>query len=362
MSHIRQRLEQRGYASVIPISADLGSVFLQILSNNTIDAAQFATTSSDDVSGKKSVVDEKAKRAIAKRILKAIQPTLEDALRKESELNQMLMEDTLLDLGQLLEKSLQTRRPSGGSLTKADSAVQPATEDLEAMELDIIPQNRITSLDDDDDDTTKAIPVDNTALLDSAPDGPTAEDVTIINTTEVDKPTSPSNHLTPSSIEAAQLDEIDPPAPVHDLTSHETNHAEVDLALQPQQAPTPPLSTNSSHLPPQQVVVVHAPNKITPLSLGGVPWYMQDFKPSGLTFQDEVRNDEEAEHTASEELSEIDDDEFDDIAMEVDASEAAAAQQASSQNNTRARNKGGNRARRNGRGKGRAGGRSRVSR
>src|SRR5947209_3382280 len=111
MESIRTRLEERFYPSVASFSADLASLF-----TSEIGVAPAGDTAAlqEQISGRAPELSlaQREKRKLAKRIIKSIQPALEDAIRKESELNRKPFEKELKELDVILDHSVMSRRDS----------------------------------------------------------------------------------------------------------------------------------------------------------------------------------------------------------------------------------------------------------
>lgn len=75
-------------------------------------------------------LEQREKRKLAKRIIKSIQPALEDAIRKESELNRKPFEKELKELDVILDHSVLSAEPEGD--TEFD--IGPSDTKPEAME------------------------------------------------------------------------------------------------------------------------------------------------------------------------------------------------------------------------------------
>lgn len=113
---VRSKLVERAYTSVATFSADLARVFTSEIG---VQPAGDTAELQMQISGRapELSLEQREKRKLAKRIIKAIQPALEDAIKKESELNGKPFEKELKDLDLILENSVSSRRASisGGS-------------------------------------------------------------------------------------------------------------------------------------------------------------------------------------------------------------------------------------------------------
>ncbi|KAJ5564080.1 hypothetical protein N7513_000322 [Penicillium frequentans] len=133
LSSIRKRLEERFYPSVASFSADLASLFTSEIGVGPAgDTAELQA----QISGRapELSLEQREKRKLAKRIIKSIQPQLEDAIRKESELNRKPYEKELKELDAILDHSVMSRRgesfePEGDHDVEMEDDTKP-----EAME------------------------------------------------------------------------------------------------------------------------------------------------------------------------------------------------------------------------------------
>ncbi|KAL1954503.1 hypothetical protein VTO42DRAFT_1114 [Malbranchea cinnamomea] len=120
---IRSKLEDRVYTSVSEFSRDIANVFTSEIGVEAVgDTAELQM----QISGRapELSLEQREKRKLAKRIVKAIQPALEDALIKESELNGKPFEKELKDLDGILESSVLSRRGSPADGDLADGVGQ----------------------------------------------------------------------------------------------------------------------------------------------------------------------------------------------------------------------------------------------
>ncbi|KAJ6107701.1 hypothetical protein N7523_009024 [Penicillium sp. IBT 18751x] len=240
---IRKRLEERFYPSVASFSADLASLFTSEIG---VESAGGTAELQEQISGRASglSIEQREKRKLAKRIIKAIQPALEDAIRKESELNRKPFEKELKELDMILDNSLMSRRDSID--VEGDTGMDIAQPD--AME----------------------------GIKDDAPDGAV------------------------SGQEVAPEEGND-----NDPTSEEGIKPNINTAFN--RHPTPELTEEDQQLP---------------LARGGIQWYMQPFDPVGTTIHEERWTGRDVMRGMSEELSELDEDELQDLVDDVPGADA----------------------------------------
>lgn len=251
-SVLRARLSERYYTSTAAFFADFSAVFSETIGLPVAaDNAEIEARVAGDAAAKDLILEFKSKKALAKRIIKAVQGIFEDAMRKESELCGRPFEKELRDLDMIFENSMRSRRGSVGMIR---GSILGEVEDYETLS--------------------------GTGTLNSRQDG-------------------------------MELDtEALPPHAGHELTPDEPNGAvhiggtnakslmngassmSMDPAVSSQrEPPTPPLSSAGQ---PQ------------PLSAGGIPWYMEPFDPDGSTIHDERWTGRELVRGMSEELSDMD--------------------------------------------------------
>lgn len=324
-SKLRDRLSVRFYTSVSAFSADFGAVFSTAIGLPiAADTAEFQAHISSEASAKDSTTEYKEKKKLAKRIIKAVQGSLEDALRKEGELCRKPFEKELRELDLLLENSFLSRRDSlansiGGELS--DLEVDDPTRSVRGGSLG----DRLRNTDIDATSNHNSLPmfdkpngiaVKTPEINDGYPDSvfqPRPPDLGSGTPLQafIDSVPKPHNdaahHPTPDDSNATppmhgvniQDQEARKTAEVFSVgqESKHVNHVE---------PPTPPLSSGGdNHL----------------LSNGGVPWYMAPFDPVGTTIEEERWTGRELVRGMSEELSDMDEDELSGL-VDVEMTEA----------------------------------------
>ncbi|KAJ5908043.1 Zinc finger PHD-type [Penicillium taxi] len=134
---IRKRLEARFYPSVASFSSDLASLFTSEIGVGPAgDTAELQA----QISGRapELSLEQREKRKLAKRIIKSIQPALEDAIWKESELNRKPFEKELKELDVIFDHSLISRRVESvepeGDTDPGDAQFETQTDAMEGVE------------------------------------------------------------------------------------------------------------------------------------------------------------------------------------------------------------------------------------
>lgn len=264
---IRKRLNERFYPSVASFSSDLASLFTSEIGVGPAgDTAELQA----QISGRapELSIEQREKRKLAKRIIKAIQPALEDAIRKESELNRKPFEKELKELDVILDHSMLSVEPEGD--TEFD--IGPSDTKVEVME-GIESTTEPAGEDVPPETAAAAAEVTDRAPLSETRD-PAIEDKETVQVME------------DTVVESGQPEETKPnagPSPFY------------------RRHPTPVLTDEDQRLP---------------LAQGGIQWYMQPFDPVGTTIHEERWTGRDVMRGMSEELSELDEDELKDLVEE----------------------------------------------
>ena len=259
------------------------------------DTAQVQAQINDGATSKDLTSDYKEKRKLAKRIVKAVQPALEDATRKESELLRRPFEKELQQLDMLLENSLASRRESVngalyGEITETEAAAQ---------QLLIDDQVHSSRLNGDSESSMHEALSTNAPGIASETSIPMEIDAAIAApTSKEDQKSDIANHQpTPErSDETPTRSAVASQEPSANGLATNKSRAGQDTGIpQVHEPPTPPVSTGGD---PQ------------PLSNGGIPWYMETFDPDGTTVHEERWTGRELVRGMSEELSDMEDEEL----------------------------------------------------
>ncbi|OJD25843.1 hypothetical protein ACJ73_02779 [Blastomyces percursus] len=291
---VRSKLEQRAYTSVSSFSRDLANVFTSEIGVDSVgDTAELQM----QIMGRapELSLEQREKRKLAKRIIKAIQPALEDSLRKESELNGKPFEKELRDLDVLLEDSVLSQR---GSLVDTPREM---TNDIETSERDPLVNGIKTDAEVDQVDVpeTTTEPTEPPHVEPEEQAANRDKDVTMFDVvgatrSGLDKEVSDSktNGVVATPTELSHVRQ-----PTDGMTKNEAGTSSRDMQMSSPTSPASPVDSLAGKEPP-------------PLSQGGIQWYMQPFDPIGTTVHEERWTGREVLRGMSEELSEIGEDEL----------------------------------------------------
>lgn len=269
--------------------------------------AEFQAHISREPSARDSTTEYKEKKKLAKRIIKAVQGPLEDAMRKQSELCRKPFEKELRDLDLLLENSFLSRRDSLANSVGAESGEHDAEDEKVLTQAGGVPHpnGHIVSLLNNDighsGNLISTFPGERIEFSNSTAqrDHTTMEKVTQAKMEAVVAPTkytAPAHQLTPVDSNAT------PPANANNVDRHEAEGVASnisinndDKAMRRIEPPTPSLSSEGD---------------LHPFSNGGIPWYMGPFDPVGTTIEEERWTGRELVRGMSEELSDMDEEEL----------------------------------------------------
>lgn len=286
--------------------------------SNVVHPAEVESTIIGDRLRKDLTSEQKELRKLAKRIIKAVQPALEDAMRKESEINRKPYEKELRDLESLLDPSISSRRDSlSGSvieglsedetekpkpLTNGHSVVDPAHS---------IYGNATNNAGRDTIAISKTVLREERTLNGDQP---------IVKTVLVPQTIDGLRHLVAEAKSGAEGDPTHRPTPEESITTpllngvtmHEPKPGD---ALESSHVPTGAAPYSGPGFPPKHIEPPTPPlssggDLQTALSLGGIPWYMEPFDPQGTTIYEERWTGREVARGMSEELSDMDEEEL----------------------------------------------------
>lgn len=267
---LRARVLGREHTSVVNFSGDL----LQVINSQFGNAAANISELVALVSGRAEDMkpEDRDRRTLARRIVKAVEPLIEDAIRKEAELNGRPYAQQIREM----DEALLSRR--GSSAERVDLQV------LDSVELKH--EAGIASPDDGDIDMLDSTDAVNVP----APHEPTRGTLDLAEDTDALKQ---NGHRS----EAGMTSSDTPPVSTNGFRRDQHVNGVTPLGHGQQvEPPTPPMSLEG-----------HSQNL---QSQGGIPWYVAQFDPEGLVIFEERWTGPEVLRDMSEELSEMDEDEL----------------------------------------------------
>lgn len=287
---------------MVEFSKDLSKVFSSELG---VQAADDIDELSIKISGRAPAAEltpeQREKRKLAKRILKAIELALKDAVRKSGELTGRPYEKEL----QEMERNLQSRR----------SSLAESLEDSNRPTNGFIEESTILCANGRVDHADEAITIERTR---EGPETDNETDAMVLVEVE------PNAVKIPNGVALEAKDASQPP-PQDDVDVNEIPVTYVSQSADP--AHTPPTSTNGLKINRDHHGAVAASKEraggLAPISPpmshhdehgshvpAGMPWYLEPFAIRGTTVHDEQWTGREVLRGMSEQLSEIDDEEL----------------------------------------------------
>jgi len=267
---------------VANFSQDFGVVF-----NSALEAFPSSDTTDMQIDGEVLTKDEqsdlKLKKALAKRIVKAVKEPLEEATRKESELRLKSYEKELRELDRLLENSVSSRRDSinGKNLSNGNDGV---------FRQELL----------DNDTTTNGFIHDDAngqEDLDQNKDAPSDINIdpAIMQAPDLASNKHKGNGQQPTPESMPSMNGINGDGPNATSIRGGADSRRAANSVQASEPPTPPMSSEEGS---------------QPFSQGGIPWYMQPFDPSGTTIEEERWTGRDLVRGMSEDLSDMDEEEL----------------------------------------------------
>lgn len=317
---MQEKLNCRAYTSTISFASDFGKAFQQAL-NPLTPGGKLQDMNKADGSASVQEVDLREVRKLAKRIAKAVQPSIQNAFSKESALASKSVDrfdvNDLIDLEALLDQPLKGPNQTTGN---RPLECNQATNTAGILLPTVLPQDcyaessiSVGAEQDHQENAPEAggSPPPRVEFLDSAePDG---ENVPLTSTDGASTLPSPVDSQVivnePDEYSGAQMkaesseEELDPSTNLNSGNGTaeggtggvRPGHASAAKAEEPL---TPPMSDHDLH---------------APFSNGGVPWYVEQFDIKGTTVHEERWTEGEFIRGMSDELSEIDDKDLQDM-------------------------------------------------
>ncbi|KAK7712620.1 hypothetical protein SLS64_005004 [Diaporthe eres] len=305
---LEAKFEKRFYTTTLAFAHDLCEVIHVGINAETrplaSDQPRFEPI---DVSPTKNnpYSEAKDRKRLGKRILKSVQPQLETALKAEADITSKPFDSLQKELEGMIDASLEIRKPFGS---------QPRPEAPVQSSQDVI-------------------------MVDAAEEGPITVAATGQDSTGDVAESADQMDIDEQSIEVKEGQSalvnggVDQDTTTVGEDTADTN--DKDLPSLVKSAPTPP-DTNG-YVPVSQ----HSqqPTPLTPpqsngslgrgadntLTEGGVPWYLKNFEPDGTTAIEEQWAGRDAVRSLSEELTDMDEEELNDLEFNVEDSTITAS-------------------------------------
>ena len=260
MLKIQKKVQDRFYTKALEFTHDLSDLFRMGINTEPQPKPETAVAKELEKSSpfKKTVLDVRGRRSLGKRILKAVQPALEAAVRAEADISGQPAEKRLKELEQLIESALQTGPDSismGGSVGDAEGDRDHDVQMTDASPIKMNGHRRTRSrVIAESADVAMADALGEDPIVAVAEDtidtGALAEVNGNVSQTKANGVNSSKNATTPPDTNGYSS------APEH-------------MQLSP---PTPPVSNRDI-----------GSDHVDFLANGGIPWYLKDFQPEGTS-------------------------------------------------------------------------------
>ena len=291
---LRSKLDRRAYASVLAFARDLGLVFRRVSGLNDIDDVFDAHMRLiNSLPREENISDEqKEEKKLAKRIVKAVQQLLRDALLKEAELGGEQYEQSLARMKKASDKeAARIWLASLSQICAADSfervhdilAGPNAVHQLEFQTNGIIERHDRAVEPDEQLAIDKQVPLTNG--LDENGEPHIASTATVQIHPVAQKPTEGLRESVGKTMPSIHVEKDGSVLSLDRISSD--NNVETGLL---------------DRAVEQDALLF--------LYHGGTPWYVEQFDPRGTTVQEERWTGPEILRGMSEELSEMDDEEL----------------------------------------------------
>ncbi|KAG4030476.1 hypothetical protein MFRU_012g02090 [Monilinia fructicola] len=306
LNRLREKLNQRFYTTTGTFAQDFGSAMNAAIMNDSPPGRQNEKLIGDitKATAKKVNIEVRERRKLGKRIIKAIQPMLETAVRAECDVVKTTPEDQLKLLNSLLENCLLPPEGSNGSLdTIVDLGAPEPSQDEHMVDVAQSEEPASNALSNNIVESKESSDV-NTEIIDTEmPDVDAEHDVAdVIQVSPAI--TSDTDHLIDPQLLNHSLEK--PTTNGNGITPPDTNGYYSALEESQPNPPTPPVSNGENTTDGTDV-----------LNNGGIPWYVKDFQPEGTSVLQEVPGDDGSH--ASDDLSEMDDEDVKALAGIQDA-------------------------------------------
>lgn len=301
LAKLQGRFEQRFYTTTLAFAHDLCEVVhVGINAPSQSDFSDQQRFEVIDVSPTKqnSYSEARDRKRLGKRILKSVQPQLESALKAEAEITSKTHENLRKELEGMIDASLEIRLPSNSQ--SQPEAAQPSHD---VTMTDAPKEAHITVAEEANEivptEAVDRMDVDELSIEVKDEDaGETATEMEDDNTTTEDHVAKP------------QLDGVKP-APTPPDTNGYVSVAQSSI----QPAPLTPPQSNGS--------LSHGTDNV--LTEGGIPWYLKPFEVEGTTAVEEQWAGRDAVRSLSEELTDMDEEELNDLEFNVEDSTITAS-------------------------------------
>ncbi|KAI0023266.1 PHD-finger domain-containing protein [Xylariomycetidae sp. FL0641] len=316
---LQARVEDRFYTTILPFAQDLCNVI-----NDGINTEPEVPPEPNPklvsvlpLPSKIDFSDHRERKRLGKRILKAVQPALEIALRLEAETTgRMNFEGLRVELEGMMEAGVEVQpKTNVEGNAEAEKSQDVIMVDSSAAEITVggsAGEATITEEEGDDvvmadADAPAADAEANIEVATSGPEADTKGEVADSGASQAPEAEAESSVTKPEVASVNGAHTVDTPPATNGYVAAPTSSSQPG-------PPTPPQSNGSLGRQPAD-----------PLTDGGFPWYLQEFQPEGTSAVQGQWKGRDAARSLSEELTELDDDEFKGLGDELNEDSITAS-------------------------------------
>ena len=286
---LQEKVDERQLVDGLSFAQGLGQIIAAGISEppEAVLQPQFTTTSAT----RHNFADIRERRKLGRRILRAVQPFIEAALRVESEVAHKSYETLQKEMEHIFETCIE-----------ANQAVKSENEESnDTIMVDPHDASEITVRGDIEDEEQESTTRDNT--MDTTEDGQDHEGIAENKGAHTADGETGDVEMTDGNTGETRTKELSE----SDTPPGSNPYMAVPHLNSPPNPPTPPQSNGSLGKEPADA-----------LTDGGILWYLRSFEPVGTTVADEHWAGRDAVRALSEDLTDLDDEEIKGLRADVD--------------------------------------------
>ena len=255
---LQKKVQDRFYTKALEFTHDLSDLFRAGINTEPQPKPETAVAKELEKSSpsKKTILDIRGRRTLGKRILKAVQPQLEAAVRAEADISGQPAEKQMKEFEQMIESALQTGPDShsmGGSVGDAEGDRDVEMTEAPPPKMNGHRRTRSTVLSEAADIAMADASVEDATIA----VGEDTIDTGALIEVNGNVSQSKANHVN------GHKNATTPPG------TNGYSSAPENMQLSP---PTPPVSNRDG-----------GSDHVDFLANGGIPWYLKDFQPEGTS-------------------------------------------------------------------------------
>jgi len=293
--NLKKKVQDRFYTTAMGFAHDLCNVFHSGVVTQPSPDSEIVLSSEIK---KPVVMDIKERKKLGKRIVKAIQPQLQMAVRAEADINGKSADDLLKELDQLLDASVQ---PTGDTISVSVGDSHSLADADARHERDVEMANGVEPSNHENESAEDS----RKQLINNGSEDVEMQDADAPGE-EVDEGIGSAEEVSDKAL--AEVDgNVSQTKAEYVNGVKNGNKPDTNGTAKSQNPPTPPLSNGDA-----------STDHSDPLVNGGIPWYLKEFRPEGTSIVQERGPGKDAVSQLSEDLSDMDDEALKGLGIDVD--------------------------------------------